>query len=114
MTDRHTVSSTLSADVIAYLIRKRFTQVKIARMLGVTEGYISLVKSRERSLTLDHLQRLSDKLSLPLGALLLSVAKPRKSRGNAQQKQLHALAEQIIKQTDSARAAIMDRPVSRR
>ena len=107
MSDRRTVSSTLSADIVEHLRKRGFKQAKIARILGVTEGYISLVKSRDRSLTLDHLQRLSDELSLPLGALLLMVAKPTKKRSTPQQKKLLALADQIIKQADSATASIM-------
>jgi transcriptional regulator with XRE-family HTH domain len=73
MSNRRTLSSSLSAQVLGYLRERDFSQAEIARMLGVSESFISLVKSRERGLTLDHIESLAGVLKLPLGALLLSV-----------------------------------------
>lgn len=115
MTDRRTLSSSLSADVISYLCDQGHTQAGIARMLRVTEGFISLVKSRERSLTLDHLERLTQSMSVPLGAFLLAVTKTDTKKLSPQQKKLTALAAKIMKTADAASAAIMrDRHVSSR
>ena len=74
--DRRTASTSLSAKVIEYLRKRGFSQADIARMLHVSEGYVSLVKQRERGLTLDHLELLAMSLSMPLGAMLLAVSKP--------------------------------------
>jgi len=46
-------------------------QSDVAKILGVTEGYISLVKSRERALTLDHIELLAVALDMPLGEMLI-------------------------------------------
>ena len=42
-------------------------------MLEVTEGYVSLVKSQQRSFTLDHLIRLAQAIKMPLGEFLIQV-----------------------------------------
>jgi transcriptional regulator with XRE-family HTH domain len=81
MFDRHNrrhLSSSLSAQIIEYL-RKSYSQVEIARMLHVSEAFVSLVKKRERSLTIDHLELLADALSMPLGAMLLVMTEPKQS-----------------------------------
>jgi transcriptional regulator with XRE-family HTH domain len=114
MADRRTLSSSLSADVIRYLCEQGHPQTRIARMLGVTDGYISLVKSRDRSLTLNHLERLTESVSVPLGAFLLAVTKTDESKLTPQQKKLTALAAEIMHTADEARAAIMrSRPSAR-
>jgi transcriptional regulator with XRE-family HTH domain len=77
MSKRRTASISLSHDVLTWLIGRGLSQADISRVLGVSEGYISLVKSRERALTLDHLSALADAMKLPLGAMLLQVSPPR-------------------------------------
>jgi transcriptional regulator with XRE-family HTH domain len=75
--DRRTLSSTLSARVLEYLREHNFSQAEVARILGVSESFISLVKSRERSLTLDHLESLALALKVPLGAFMVGVTTPK-------------------------------------
>lgn len=75
--DRRTLSSSLSARVLEYLRERDFSQAEVARMLGVSESFISLVKSRERSFTLDHLESLSSALKVPLGPLMVGVTTPK-------------------------------------
>src|SRR5438876_3180256 len=98
MSDRRTVSSTLSSQVINYLRERGRSQAEIARMLGVTEGFVSLVKSRDRSLTLDHLELLSEAVSVPLGAMLIAVTEPRARTKDV--KKLFELSAQVIKKAD--------------
>src|ERR1051325_229975 len=75
VTKRRRVASTgLSSEVIAYLLKRGHTQAKVARMIGVTEGYISLVKSKERSFTLEHLIALADGIGMPMGEMLLAAS----------------------------------------
>ena len=105
MTDRRILSSSLSAKVIDYLRRRGHTQAQIARMLRVSEGFVSLVKSRERSLTLDHLELLSLALSVPLGAMLIAVTKP-PSKGKYDRK-LFEISERIMLQADLAREQML-------
>ena len=105
MTDRRTLSSSLSAKVIQYLRRRGHKQSEIARMLHVSDGYVSLVKSKERSLTIDHLELLSLALGVPLGAMLIAVTRP-PTRGKYD-KQLFAITEKIMRQADIAREQIL-------
>ena len=105
MRERRNLSSSLSAKVIQFLRQKGYSQVKIARMLHVTEGFVSLVKSRERSLTLSHLELLSQQISIPVGALLIAVTEPRK--GSAFDKEFFAATARILKLVDNAHAAIL-------
>ena len=105
MRDRRTASTSLSAKVIDYLRKQGYSQASIARMLHVSEGYISLVKQRERSLTLDHLELLSMSLSVPLGAMLLAVTKPAKM--TKRNREMYESTARVIRQCDRAVAAIM-------
>ena len=105
MSDRRSVSSSLSSQVIQYLRKRGHSQADIARMLHVSEGFVSLVKSKDRSLTLDHLERIAEALSVPLGAMLIAVTEPRKAGKDL--KQLMALSAQVIERADAATRAIM-------
>jgi transcriptional regulator with XRE-family HTH domain len=107
MTDRRTLSSSLSADVIAFLRKRGHSQARISRMLGVSESYVSLVKSRERALTLDHMELLAEKLGLPLGALLLAVV-PRPRNPSPDVKSFFKLAARLIEKADVAEQAILN------
>jgi transcriptional regulator with XRE-family HTH domain len=108
MADRRTASSSLSARVVEYLRRRGHSQAKIARMLGVSEGFVSLVKTKERSLTLDHIELMADKLRVPLGAFLLAVTEPpRRKRGTAR---LFELSAQIMQRADAVQEAILRQP----
>lgn len=109
MKDRRTLSSSLSADVVQYLRRRRHSQAKIAKLLGVSEGFISLVKSRERSLTIEHLELLAEKLSIPLGALLLAVT-PLPKGANPEVKAFFELSASIINKTDVLRDMLLKTP----
>ncbi len=78
-------------------------------MLGVSQGFVSLAKSRERGLTLDHIERLSFELAIPMGAFLIAVTKPRKvSKRN---KEFFVASEKIIKMCDDLHEALMRTPV---
>jgi transcriptional regulator with XRE-family HTH domain len=105
MSDRRSVSSSLSSQLIQYLRKRGHSQADIARMLRVSEGFISLVKSKDRSLTLDHVEMLADAMSVPLGALLMAATEPR--RGAKGEKEFFALSSRIMKNADSATRAIM-------
>jgi len=80
----------------------------------ITEGFISLVKSRDRSLTLDHLERLTQSLSVPLGAFLLAVTKPYTKNLKEREQKLVSLAAKVMESCDATSAAIMNGPRSAR
>ncbi|HEV2293335.1 MAG TPA: helix-turn-helix domain-containing protein [Tepidisphaeraceae bacterium] len=65
------VSSPLSGDVIDLLMKRGMTLTAIAETIGATKSFVSRVKSRSRSLTIDHLMALEGKLGEPLPLLLL-------------------------------------------
>lgn len=104
MSDRHIISSSLSARVIEHL-RKKHTQVEIARMLGVSEGFISLIKNRERSLTIDHLELLAEAMSVPLGAMLMAITESKKPSKDS--RQLSVLSARIMEKADKTHEATL-------
>jgi transcriptional regulator with XRE-family HTH domain len=70
MSDR-TVSSSLSGDVIDLLLERGMTLTAIAEAMGTSKSFVSRVKSRSRSLTIDHLIALEAAVGEPLPVLLL-------------------------------------------
>src|SRR4051794_24522193 len=74
MHHRRIVSSELSSDIVGFLLHRGHTQSQIAKILGVSAPFVSLVKNRERSLTLDHVERLHTRLGIPLGEFFIALA----------------------------------------
>ena len=105
MHDRRSASTTVSSKVIRHLIERGYSQVEIARMMHVSEGFISLVKNRERSLTIDHLDLAATALSIPLGALLIAVTKP-PANASKENLELFEVTARAIEKCDEARAAM--------
>lgn len=70
MVDR-VVSSSLSAEVIDLLMKRGMTLTAIAEAIGVTKSFLSRVKARSRSLTIDHLMALESVVGEPLPLLLI-------------------------------------------
>jgi transcriptional regulator with XRE-family HTH domain len=68
---QHDPSYTLSVRLIEWLKQQGKSQKDVAVLLGVSESFISRVASGHRSLTVDHLAELEDRLKLPLPVLLL-------------------------------------------
>jgi len=73
-----------SQDVILYLRSRGKTQAQIGKMLGVGESYISRVANGTRNLTVNHLERLAEKMDMALPELLAAATPmesvPRKFR----------------------------------
>jgi transcriptional regulator with XRE-family HTH domain len=69
--ERRTVSTSVSSDVIEYLLERGMSLSDIAANLCVTKSFISRVRSRQRSLTLDHLAALERVMGKPLPLLLM-------------------------------------------
>ena len=108
--NRRITSTSLSSRIIEYLVKHGQTQADIARMLGVSQGFISLVRSRERGLTLDHLERLSLELSIPLGAFLLAVTEP--PPGTPDPKGIRTVLAEAIRKSDALRESLLRAPAS--
>ena len=106
MSNRRTLTSSLSARVITYLCERGHSQAEIARMLHVSEGFVSLVKSRERSLTIEHLELLASALGVPLGAMLLAMT-PLSPKASGETKRFFEVSERVIRMVDKAREAIL-------
>ena len=105
VTKRRRVASTgLSSEVVGYLLKRGHTQAQVARMIDVTEGYISLVKSQQRSLTLEHLIALADAIGMPMGEMLLE-ASDRPATSKKDQEMLDRTAK-IVRLADRATDAI--------
>src|SRR5436309_3512451 len=97
---RRIASTGLSSDVLSYLLQRGRSQAKVARLLGVTEGYISLVKSKQRSLTLEHLVTLADRIGMPLGEMLIQ-ATDRPAKSKKEQEMLDGTAK-VMRLVDKA------------
>jgi transcriptional regulator with XRE-family HTH domain len=109
---RHRIaSSLLSSSVLSYVLAQGQKQADVARMLGVTEGYISLVKSRERAFTLDHIEALAIGLDMPLGELLIQAT----DRPKASKKERGMLdrTARIMRMGDQMSAAIRRQAVKK-
>jgi transcriptional regulator with XRE-family HTH domain len=63
--------ASLSSDVINLLVKRGMTLLEIAQATGTTKSFISRVKSKSRSLTIDHLIELEQTIGEPLPLLLL-------------------------------------------
>jgi transcriptional regulator with XRE-family HTH domain len=105
MSDRRTLSSSLSLMVVQYLVEQGYSQARLARMLGVSESYISLVKSRERSLTLDHIERICDRLDVTIGAFFMAIG-PAPKNPSPRTKRLLKLSAKVLESADKAIEAI--------
>jgi transcriptional regulator with XRE-family HTH domain len=105
MSIRRPVSSEVSTDVVEYVLRQgKFTQEQLADALEVSPAFISRVRSKERSFTVDHLVAIEKLVGIPLGALLLAaipIAPPR-----PETERLHKLLRAAMLQADKATAAI--------
>jgi transcriptional regulator with XRE-family HTH domain len=69
--ERRKLEYRFSSDVIEYLMSRGMTVTQIAAVLKVSKSFISRVKSRQRSLTIDHLLAIEDVIGQPLPLLLL-------------------------------------------
>ena len=104
MRDRRTATTSLSARVLSWLLERGHSQADVARMLGLSQGFVSLVKSRERSFTIDHLQAIADAIGIPMGAMLLQVTKP--ARSDPKTAELLAATERLIHKADKLNALL--------
>jgi transcriptional regulator with XRE-family HTH domain len=66
-----TVSSAISSDLIDLLVKRGMTLTSIADAIGATKSFLSGVKAKSRSLTIDHLVALEAAVGEPLPLLLL-------------------------------------------
>ena len=112
MSHRRQPSSLLSWKILSYLIQQGYRQQEVAEMLGVTEGFISLVKSQQRSFRLDHLERLAEAQNLQLGEFFIEVARPKKKKSEAAR--FFPATERILRKADVAIAALRGEPRKKR
>ena len=101
---RRIASPGLSSKVLSYLMKRGHRQAKVDRLLGVTEGYISLVKSKQRSFTLEHLVLLADGIGMPMGEMLIQ-ATERPHASKKVREQMDRIAH-IVRIGDKALEAI--------
>jgi transcriptional regulator with XRE-family HTH domain len=111
MTHRRQPSSLLSSKVLSYLIKEGYRQQEVARILAVSEGFISLVKSQQRSFTLDHLERLAEAQNMQLGEFFIEVTRPKKA--NSEAARFFSATERLLRKADAASAALRRQPVKK-
>ena len=80
---RHTVRSqqksiypTLSSDIVKYLQQQGLTLRKVGDLLGLSESFISRVRKKQRSFTLEHLVKLERATGRALPVILLEATEP--------------------------------------
>ena len=110
--ERRTVSTSISADVVEYLLQGGMSLAEIAEILGVTKSFVSRVKSRQRSLTLDHLAALERVMGKPLPLLLIE-ATP-KEDVPADLLPLYEATKSVLRSSMRLRKALAVRPSTRR
>src|SRR5690242_11082690 len=103
MHHRRIVSSQLSSRIVGYLRSLGRNQADIAKLLGVSEPFVSLVHNRQRSLTLDHVERLVDRLDTPLGEFFIAMTEWRDGTRMKASDPLSA----GLRASDRARASIL-------
>jgi transcriptional regulator with XRE-family HTH domain len=104
MADQRKVSSLLSSKLLGYLIAQGHSQADVARILGVSEGFVSLVKSQRRSLTLDHVEAAAEGIQMSLGELLIQATEPRKASKKAAG--MLRVTSRLIRKTDQMRTML--------
>jgi len=108
MRERRKVSSEISASLVEYILREsKITQEQLAESLEVSAAFISRVRTRERSFTVDHLVTIETLLNAPLGAILLAAIPLPEPRPET--KRLHELARQAIALADKASLTLASR-----
>ena len=70
------VYPTLSSDIVRYLQEQGLTLRKVGELLGLSESFISRVRRKERSFTLDHLLRLERATGRALPVILFEATQP--------------------------------------
>lgn len=63
--------SAISAHIVRHLRDQGMTLKEIGALMGVKESFVSRVRHRQRSFTLDHLTKLETALGKPLPAILV-------------------------------------------
>src|SRR5213075_457385 len=99
MSRRRQPSSLLSSRIISYFLQQGYRQQEVAEMLGVTEGFISLIKSQQRSLTLDHVETLAERKDMQLGEFLIEATRPKKV--TAKSAQFFAATDRLLRKADA-------------
>ncbi len=70
------VYPTLSSDIVKYLQEQGLTLRKVGELLGLSESFISRVRKKERSFTLDHLVKLEQATGRALPVILSEATAP--------------------------------------
>jgi transcriptional regulator with XRE-family HTH domain len=108
MSRRRKVSSDISASLTEYVLaRSGLTQEQFAETLEVSPAFISRVRTRERSFTIDHLQAIQQIMGVPLGALLIAAVPLPEPRPET--KRLRELALAALAAGDQATEALKKR-----
>ncbi len=74
--EQKSVYPTLSSDIVKYLQSQGLTLKKIGEMLDLSESFISRVRRRQRSFTLDHLVKLEQATGRALPIIMLEATEP--------------------------------------
>jgi transcriptional regulator with XRE-family HTH domain len=105
MTKKRKVSSDVSAALVEYVLKEaKITQEFLADVLEVSPAFISRVRARERSFTVDHLAAFETLMKVPLGVILLAAVPLPNPRPET--RKLHELARRAIAQADVAARAL--------
>jgi transcriptional regulator with XRE-family HTH domain len=115
MAERRKISSDVSASLTEYvLLKSGLSQEALADALEVSPAFISRVRTKERSFTIDHLAAIESLMKVPLGAILLAAVPLPTPRQET--RKLQELARKAITQADAAAKTLADRlnvPASR-
>ncbi len=69
--------SSLSTNIVLHLMQE-MTLKEIGKLAGLSESYISLVKSGQRNFTVDRLERIEKATKTPIPVMMLESIDPKK------------------------------------
>jgi|SRR3954466_13526192 hypothetical protein len=110
MPTRRIVSARLSSRIVEYLNRSGHKRSQIAKLLGVSEAFVDLVKRREFSLTVDHVVRLTGRLAMPLGEFLVAVAESRDGQRKGKRHDSFVRIMRLADRADQATVRAISKP----
>ena len=105
--EQRSVYPTLSSDIVRYLQSQGLTLRTIGELLGLSESFVSRVRRRQRSLTLEHLAKLEQATGQALPMILLAATEL--DSVPAESRPVYEVFRNLFAQADERRAPIAKR-----
>lgn len=105
MKRRQSSFNDISAKLVEYLIvRRSLTQNEIAEIIETDKSFVSRVRSSEREFSPGQMDRIAERLGVPMGVMLLDALRP-KTPPTGEKKKILDLCERLMRQADEVTAS---------